>query len=200
MPPPDTGDLAERLDRSGHYRLFGLPDAPRRLHDLWGEPGAPERLLRLAADPGASWQARFLASEVIFRKQMFLVLHRRELFTSLANVYARALAENASGFMSDWGFGSDMDDPGRLGSRFVAFGLDADAALRPLLDEAKEVTYSYPPDLPFQLRPGFRVQDFAALHLGRIHRIPLQLTKDPAQRDAEIRHLKSLLPGGRTTP
>jgi hypothetical protein len=200
VPTPNTARLDERLDRSGYRRLFGLPDSRRRLDDLWGEPGTSEGLLDLAADPSASWHARFLASEVIFHEQMFLILHRPELFASLADVYARALAENASGFMSDWGFASSMDDPGVLGVRFVVFGLDADHALQRLLDETKEVSYVYPPELPFRARPGLRVEDFAALHLGRIHGIPLGLTEDPAQRDAEIRRLKSLLPRGTTNP
>jgi len=198
--PPDIADLVERLDKSGYYRLFWLPDSERKLADLWGEPGVPERLVRLAADPGAPWRARFFACEVIFRKQMFFILHRPELFASLAGVYARALVENATGSMYDWGFGSDMDDPGRVGVRIRLFGLGADDALRPLLDETKEVTYVDPPEFPYRLRSGFRVQDFAALHLGRIHGIPLRLTEDPAQRDAEILRMRSLLPRGRTTP
>jgi hypothetical protein len=66
--------------------------------------------------------------------------------------------------------------------------------LRPLLEEAGEVTYAYPPEVPFRLRRGFRVKDFAALYLGTIHGISLRFTEDPAQRDDEIRRLKQLLP------
>ena len=188
-----TDTLNERLEHSGYSRLFTLPAARQRLDRLWAEPGTPERMLDLAADTRAPWRARFLACEVIFHKQMFLILHRPELFASLADVYAKALVENASGSMADWGFASGMNDPGVVGIRFVVFGLDADHALQPLLDETGEVAYVYPLDGPFRTRTGLRVKDFAALHLGELHQIPVRLTEDPAQRDAEIRRLRSLL-------
>jgi len=194
VPPPATERLDQRLDGVGYRRLFGLPDSSRRLDALWAEPDAPARLFDLASDAGASWHARFLACEVIFHEQMFLILHHSELFASLAEVYARALVENGSGSMYDWGFGSAMDDPGALGTRFVVFGLDADPTLRRLLDDAHEVEYIDPPDVPFRRRTRFRVQDFAALHLGRIHDLALRLTEDPAQRDAKIRRLRLILP------
>lgn len=192
MSPSNTDELAEELERSGYRRLFVRADSQERLDELWNEPTAPEGLLRLATDAARSWQIRFLASEVIFRKEMFL--HKAEHFASLASVYAKALVENASGFMSDWGFMHGMDDSGKLGSRFAIFGLEADAALRPLLDETREVAYLYPPEFPSEMRFGLRIQDFAALYLGKIHGIPLQLTEDATGRDNEISRLKMLLP------
>jgi hypothetical protein len=81
-----------------------------------------------------------------------------------------------------------------LGSRFILFGREADAPLRLLLDDAREVPYIYPPDFPSQIRTGLRLQDFAALHLSTMHNVTIQLTEDPAQRDREIHRLKGLLP------
>jgi hypothetical protein len=194
MSQSSTDELASELERVGYHGLFGRPDWRQRLDEMWDKPDVPERLLRLATDADQPWLTRFLASEAIFNKEMFLLLRRPELFASLARVYAKALAENASGFMSHWGFQQDMNDAGTLGSRFAAFGRDSDAALRPLLDETKEVPYVYPPEFPSEMKFGLRLKDFAALHLGAIHGVPLRFTEDPAQRDDEIRRLKQLLP------
>jgi len=194
MTPPDAEALAAELDHLGYHGLFGLPGAEQQRDELWHRSGAPDLLLRLATDDAQPWRTRFLASEVIFDREMFLLLHRPELFASLAQVYAKALTEDASGFMAHWGFLQDMNDTGTLGSRFITFGRNSDAALRPLLDEPRGVPYLDPPDYPSHFRLGFRVKDFAALYLIKIYDLPLHLTEDAAQRDGEIRRLKQLLP------
>ncbi len=189
---PREEALAAELERTGYQALFRQPDAERRIDALWDAPDAPALLLRLATDAGRPWRLRFLAAELIFRRQTFLV--RPEHFATLAPVYARALAENATEFMTDWGFVGGMNDVGVLGSRFVLFGGEADPALRPLLADARPAPYGYPPESFDMLRLGLRFLDFAALYLGRIHGIPLQLTADPVQRDSEIRRLEAALP------
>lgn len=192
MTQTDADTLAAELTRVGYRALFVAPDAARRLGELWDRPGAPEALVHLATDEARPWQTRFLASEAVFNREMFLM--QPEHSASLAAVYARALKENATGYMSDWAFQHGMDDAGRLGSRLVIFGPEADPALRPLLEDETEVPYQYPPEFPSELRFGLRRQDFAALYLSKIYGIPLQLTEDAAQRDGEIARLKRLLP------
>jgi hypothetical protein len=192
MSQSDADELAEELGRIGYRGLFVAPGRQQRLDELWNAPDAPDRLYRLATDAARPWQTRFLASEAVFNKQMFL--QQPEHFASLAPVYAKALTENATGFMSDWGFRHDMNDSGQLGSRFILFGRDSEAVLRPLLDDSREVAYFYPPEFPSEMRLGLRIQDFAALYLGKIYGIPLRLTEDAAQRDGEIRRLRQLLP------
>jgi hypothetical protein len=187
----DEQELAAELERTGYQALFRQPAAEIRSDALWGQPDAPARLLCLATDVGRPWRTRFLAAELIFRRQMFLL--QPEHFASLAPVYARALAENATEFMTDWGFVDGMNDVGTLGSRFVLYGGEADPALRPLLADARPAPYGYPPESFDMLRLGLRFQDFAALYLGRIHGIPLYLTADPDQRDGEIRRLERAL-------
>ena len=185
-------DLGEELIRLGYNQLFRMPDSPARIEELWSKPDAPERLLQLALDDANSWIARFLAAEIIFRRQMFLI--QPEHYKSLAPVYVKAFAENASGFMSDWGFLSDMNDPGIPGSHLILFGPESDALLRSLLEDESEVPYIYPPDFPSQIQTGLRIKDFVALYLSRIHSTPIQLTEDAGQRDREIQRLKELLP------
>jgi hypothetical protein len=183
-------NLAKELDRIGYYALFASPDSQPRIEVLWNQQGA-ERWLQLALDRAQPWSTRFLAAEMIFHQQMFLF--QPEHFASLAPVYGKALKENASGFMADWGFQHDMNDTGRLGSRFILFGQDSIAVLRPLLDDSGAVAYIYPPEFPSQIRVGFRIQDFAALYLSRICGHPIHLTEDPGQRDGEIRRLRPLV-------
>jgi hypothetical protein len=184
--------LAKHLQDLGYQGLFRMPDSEQKVNSLWNEPGNPDRLLQLAGDTTQPWQTRFLAAELIFHQQMFD--HRPEHFASLAQVYAAALRENASGFMADWGFLENVNDVGKLGNRFILFGRDSTSALKPLLDQSRAVPYVYPPEFPSRIRLGIRVQDFAALYLSKIYDIPLRLTEDPTQRDGEIGRLKSLLP------
>jgi hypothetical protein len=192
MSQTDADTLAAELSRAGYRGLFVRPGARLSLEEIWNRPGVPEALLGLANDDARPWPTRFLAAEAVFNQEMFLI--QPEHFAALAPVYAQALKENATGFMSDWGFMHGMDDPGRLGGRFVLFGPDAVAALRPLLEDATEVPFLYPPEFPSEMRFGLRLKDFAALYLGRICGVALRLTEDTAQRDSEIRRLKQLLP------
>jgi hypothetical protein len=186
------GDLSEELIRLGYEKLFRLPDSGQRIEGLWNRPNASGQLLQIALDENKPWLARFLATEISFQKEMFLI--RPQHYASLAPVYAKAFFENASGFMSDWGLMINMQDVGKLGSRFVLFGRVADASLRPMLDDDREVPYVYPPDFPSQIQTGLRINDFVLLFLSTIHSIPVNITEDAAQRDEEIQRLKGLLP------
>jgi hypothetical protein len=188
MAQSDIENLAKELDRIGYYALFTSPDSQPRIEVLWNQQGA-EQWLQLALDLARPWQTRFLAAEIIFHKQMFVF--RPEHFAFLAPVYAKALEQNASGSMADWGFLRDQNDTGRLGSRFLLFGRDSIAVLKSLLDNSGVVAYVYPPEFPSQIRVGFRIQDFAALYLSRIYGHPIHLTEDPVQRDGEIQRLRS---------
>ena len=192
--PFNVADLAAELERLGYDGLFRLPASaasPARIDDLWAKPEVPDLLVQLISDSNRSWLVKFLAAEIILAKQMFLL--RPELYATLASVYAKALTENASNFMADWGFQIDVNDIGKLGSRFMVFGPDSDPFLQPLLDDPREVPYVYPPDFPSQIRLGLRIKDFAALYLSQIHNISILLTGEQSSRDAEIQRLKGLL-------
>jgi hypothetical protein len=184
--------LAGRLGRIGYRGLLRAEASVEATDDPWSIPDAPELLLALALDQRWPARTRFLAAEALFIRDMFRL--RPEHYPSLASVYVRALTENASGFMSDWGFLRGMDDVGTLGSRFLIFGDVVGPLLRPLLDDARGVPYLYPPEFPSQIRTDLRIRDFAALYLSRIHHIPIALTSDPVEREREIDRLKTLLP------
>jgi hypothetical protein len=184
--------LAGRLGRIGYRGLLRASASVEAPDDPWSIPDAPALLLSLALDPRWPTRTRFLAAEAIFARDMFRL--RPEHYPLLAPLYVRALAENASGFMADWGFLRGMDDVGPLGSRFVSFGEAADPLLRPLLDDTRGVPYLYPPEFPSQIRTDLRIRDFAALYLSQIHRIPITLSASLAEREGEIDRLKTLLP------
>lgn len=189
--PFNVAELSEELDRLGYTGLFRLPAWPAQIDNLWSRPEVPDLLVQLISESSLSWLVKFLAAEIILAKQMFLL--RPEFYPTLAEVYAKALIENASNFMADWGFLIDANDVGKLGTRFIVFGKNSDPFLKPLLDNAREVPYVYPPDFPSQIRLGLRIKDFAALYLSQIHNISILLTGDQAARDAEIQRLKGIL-------
>lgn len=193
MSDPRSSTLAAELEQLGFEKLFRRPDSEQQVNRLWGEPNNPDRLVALAFDSARPWLSRFFAAEVVMHKQMFALLQAKG-YDTLAPVYASALHHNASGLMSDWGFLENMQDSGWLGSRVVMFGRGATAVLKPMLDDTTEVLYRTPPLQPLEVRSGYRIRDFAALYLSKIHGIPLQLTNDSVQRDAEIARLKAQLP------
>lgn len=171
-PPPDARRIeafAQDIARLGYRGLLSNSASPPHLEALWESPDALGILVSIAVDDSRDWLPRFLASELVFSRQ-FTEL-RPDHFASLARVYVRALKENASGYIADWGLLSGPDDTGRIGGRVVFFGTAATPALIPLLDDTQEVPYIEPPGFPSAIRLGVQRRDFAALYLRHIHQV-----------------------------
>src|SRR5262249_54075723 len=149
---------------------------------IWSKLGM-HTLEEVIEDRDASPRGRFVAAEVLFSNEFsFLDRHDHKMVASL---YARALAERATGSPHPWGLLWIDDSIGQLGSRFLALGDAAIPALRELLRNDTIVDwYAGSEEATVGNRARYRIKDFAAFYLARIVRIPLAAHTEPAERDA----------------
>lgn len=179
-------DLAQRLESLGYMTLFlSLDDA--QLNALWAEPGAEAMLTALVVDTSATSHARFLAAEVLFRKQAGYPPDAAR--AGLAPVYASALREADLGNI--WGMPGELD--GVAGQHLVTIGEPMVAALTPLLDDTREVPYGGSEEVFVAKQYRYRVKDFAAFFIGKIRDLPYTVHTSPHERDAEIERLRAAL-------
>ena len=180
-------DLADRLMSLGYTRLFlSLDDAA--LNALSSEPGAAEALAALVRDPGAEAKARFLAAEILFRKQP---RYPSPADTALlAPIYADALRH--AQMANPWGMPGELDGP--AGRHLVAIGRAAAVALLPLLDDARAVIYGGSEEATVGNSYQYRVKDFAAFFIHCITGAPYSVLKAQPERDREIEKLRASLP------
>jgi len=188
-----TSALAEKL-LSGHYGpLFYYPQREMTIDRIWSEPGNPQALEGLVKDAGASGKARFLAAEVLFARDVFFVESRGTGRWS-PGCTARHWAHGYTGLANSWGLLWEHDDVGEVGSRFLVLGEAAVPVLTKLLDDVTLVdSYEGSEEATVGNRYRFRIADFASYYLSRITGIGVAFHQDPAERPAEIAHLKHKL-------
>src|SRR5262245_41017145 len=117
----DTDRLAQRLTAHGYAALLGEAPDPRLIAAVTSEPDIAPRLQRIVDDRRASWQARLMASELLFR-HVDMRLHAQSDRASLLEAYFQALRHNYTGNGADWGFRSGPDDVGVLGRMVIGGG------------------------------------------------------------------------------
>jgi len=179
-------DYADRLTSLGYSRLFlSLDDVA--VDALWREPRAAEALAALVADTGADREARFLAAEILSRKQSGYPSPSESAL--LAPVYADALRH--AELANIWGMPGELDGP--AGQHLVALGPAAVVALIPLLNDARTVIYGGSEEATIGNSYEYRVKDFAAFFIHRIGGSPYSLLNTPHERDAEIERLRTSL-------
>lgn len=189
--------LAQWLVQLGYRGLFNGTDQERSLDEIW--KSAPQQdFERLAGDAAMPSLARFLSSQILIRKDM--TFPARADLRSLTDIYIKALVDNYTGMMSDWGFQQDNDDLGPVGSIFLILGDHAVPALMNLLKNDTIVDYKRrSPDFS-----GFdwtklqrtRIKDFAALYLSKIKNVPVHFKTRFDERDKEIAELERKLSPG----
>jgi len=182
----DTTTLEKQLLDLGYTNLF-LRLNEKDLYAIWEQANAPEQLARLVFDESASHEARFLAAEILFRKQE--TFPAQDSVERLAKLYAIALQNAQSGNL--WGL------PGHLDSlpaeHYVSLGESAIPTLIPLLRDEREVVYEGSWQATYGNRYRYRVKEFAAFYISQILDIPYEVHVEPTERDAEIERLRSYI-------
>ena len=192
MLPSSPDPIVPKLVADAYGDPWNHVDRDERIDAIWGEAGAA-RLRAIVADDGAPLKARLVACEVLFKRDSPSVWQVGK--GKVAQLYARALAENATGFANAWGLLYEHNDAGPLGLRFLQLGTDAIPALRPLLaDERRTLVYDGSEEATVGNGYGYRVKDFAAFYLGRIVKAKLPYQRDVAARDRAIADLERSLP------
>jgi hypothetical protein len=174
-PTPVTGhDYAE---------LFLSLDATA-LDEVWAS-AAPGDLRQAVADPRAPAPCRFLCAEVLFARDPAFPDGMDP--AGLAQVYARALATNATQMANPWGLPGDLDGP--VAQHVLALGRPAVFAFLALLDDPTEVLYGGSREATAGNRYQYRVKDLAASIVAALLGIEYAVAVDPPARDEQIEQL-----------
>jgi len=175
-------ELAAELAARGYTDLFmraGTEDLDR----VWNRPRGPQELEALAVDPSASWEPRFLAAEILFRKRPGFP--RSDQRAALASVYVEALRHATMG--NPWGLPGELD--GDAARHLMSLGEPVAVALEPLLDDQRRIPFWGSKEATLGNSFAFRVKDFAASFMNAIRGRPYVLHIDPSDRDADIQKL-----------
>lgn len=188
----DMASFARRLTGREFGEFFVYPAHDQTVDRIWEDATARQLLDRVLNDPSTSNEARLLACEVLFKKDILFM--RRHAPEKVAEIYARALSDNLTGMANSWGLLYDKQDDGPLGIAFLTIGERAIPALSKLLDdERRHLKYQGSVEATVGNSYRYRVKDFAAYYIGRIRGKPLKYYPDPAARDQQIDELKKEL-------
>lgn len=179
--------LTTELSRTSYDKLFLSDD--KELNRLWALPDTPKNLHALIASTAASAEVRFLAAEILARRESD-GFPPPEAGDALAAAYAHALAATVEA--NRWGMPGELDEP--AGQHLVALGRPAVPALRPLLSDTRAVTYGGSKEAMVGNDYHYRVKDFAAFFIARILKLPYRVVTDPAKRDQAISDLAAQIP------
>jgi len=185
---PGREALVRRLRGLGYLELFHRAD-PSAAAALRDEPGGRERLREVMLDPGAPGEARFLAAEVLALGDAGDAPPGDA--AALAPVYAAALAGGWTGWGNAWGIPGEVEGP--AGRHLRALGTAAVAPLWELLEDGAPVRYSGSQVATLGNAFAFRVKDLALYFVRGIRGEPLDVRRDPAERDAQIASLRAAL-------
>jgi len=173
--------LANRLARLDYGRLFLSLDETLA-DEIWGAPGAAEALRALVLDRDARLPARFLAAELLARRDP--TFPRPNVALIVAEVLVGALRARLPREANPWY--TPPSGPGELGERLVGLGDAARTALVAALGDAAPLAYGGSREATLAEPYGFRVKDVAAALLAAIDGRPAPASPDPRRRDAEI--------------
>ncbi len=183
--------LARRLTDLGPAALLGETADRRQIESLRSEPEIARRLQSIINDRSESWQARFLASEVLYR-YVDMTLQQQCDPASLDESYLEALRHNYTGNGVDWGFTQDANDLGILSRMVLDWNHDGGAFILGL-DDDRIVTMNFFHGTPSHIELPYRVKDFAALIVSKARGVNIELSGTPGQRDPSIAKLRNTL-------
>jgi hypothetical protein len=188
----DTAAFAKKLTDREFGEFFIYPMHDQTIDRIWEDPGNRQLLDKVLDDDAISNEAKFLACEVFFIKDiLFMQRHSPE---KMAEVYAQALRDDLTGMANSWGLLYEHEDEGPVGIVFLTIGDKALPALSKLLDDER-THLKYEGSIEATVGNGYRyrVKDFAAYYIGRILGNPLKYYPDLVDRDEQITRLKKEL-------
>ncbi len=187
-----TASFARKLTDWEFGDFFVYPMHDQTIDKIWSDQDNHQLLDNILDDPGVSGEAKFLACEVLFKKDIeFMQRHSPE---QVAEIYASALSNDLTGMANSWGLLYQEQDDGPVGIAFLTIGERAIPALVRLLDDER-TSLKYQGSIEATVGNGYRyrVKDFAAYYIGRIRGKPLKYYPNLADRDRQIEGLKEEL-------
>lgn len=185
-------DLAEKLANGFYGDMFNYYLRESVINKIWYQPNSRQRLLKIVNDKNAPMKARFLACEVLHKRNLGFIRYVGS--ETVGEIYVNALLNNYTGMANSWGFLYELNDAGPVGIQFILLGEEILPILIPLLDNNKPMgLYRGSKEATLGNSYQYRIKDFAAYYISRIKRIPVKFHQDFAERDAEIEKLKAAL-------
>jgi hypothetical protein len=187
-----TASFARKLVAHEFGEFFIYPMHDQTIENIWSDSSNHKLLDNILDDATVSDEAKFLACEVFFKKDiLFMQRHAPE---KVAEIYAHALSNDLTGMANSWGLLYERQDEGTVGIAFLTIGEKAIPALSKLLDDERtHLNYEGSKEATLGNGYGYRVKDFAAYYIGRILGNPLKYYPSPADRDEQIDTLKKEL-------
>ncbi len=191
MTTETTAEFARKLvDRTfGEFFIYPMHD--RTIDNIWDNPDNRPLLDSVLADTSISSEARFLAAEIFFRKDILFM--RRHAPEMVAEIYADALKNDRTGMANSWGLLYQHEDEGPVGIAFLTIGEKAITPLSGLLDDETILHYQGSREATVGNAYRYRVKDAAAYYIGRILGEPLAYYPELSDRDAQIDRLREKL-------
>lgn len=184
-----TGSFAEKLVAREFGDFFVYPMHDETIEKIWSDSRNPQLLDTILDDDTVSDEAKFLACEVFFKKDIFFM--QRHSPEKVAEIYAKALSNNFTGMANSWGLLYERHDEGTVGVVFLTIGEKAIPALSKLLDDERtNLKYVGSKEATLGNSYEYRIKDFAAYYIGRILGTPLKYYSDLADRDEQINRLR----------
>ena len=167
------------------------PDGPlfdeRSLAALAAIPSAEQKLLALARDERETPARRFAAAEALAEGAWEGWRSTGEGRAAVARALVEAMAGDRS--HNRWGLPGAFVGP--FGRRLLSLGEGAEAALLPLLDDARPLSIEGSEAATINSRAGYRVADLAAWLLASSRGLAWRDDPDPRARDEEIARVRS---------
>jgi hypothetical protein len=187
-----TASFAKKLVAREFGDFFIYPMHDETIENIWSDSTNHQLLDNILDDPTVSDEAKFLACEVFFKKDiLFMQRHPPE---KVAEIYTQALSNDFTGMANSWGLLYERQDEGTVGIVFLKIGEKAIPSLSKLLDDERaNLKYEGSKEATVGNGYGYRIKDFAAYYIGRILGHPLKYYPDPADRDEQINALKKEL-------
>jgi len=182
---PEVMSILRNIDPAGPG-----PDAPLFSGDDMSKlaelPSSEEQLLRLVRDLDSGQGIRFVAAEALVEGNWKDWREDAGVRGAVADVLANAMANDRT--HNRWGLPGSFVGP--FGKRLLAVGTEAEAALVPLLSDARPLHIVGSEAATLNSQANFRVSDLAAWLIATSRKIPWQPSQVPGERDAAIAALR----------
>lgn len=161
-----------------------------KVDSVWDDGAQETALQTLLQNTEANPRARFLAAEILFEKSNHPPT--LEEIPSLGKVYVKALEDIGQTVpvyhisANHWGFLYEDEDAGRLGGRFLEMGKTVTPDLIALLEVEDIPPYEGSKEAMVGNGYQYRIKDFAAYYLARLHDYPLAYHAAMKERDTAI--------------
>jgi hypothetical protein len=188
----NTASFAKKLTERELGDFFIYPMHDQTIERIWRDASHHQLLDKILSDTTVSDEAKFLACEVFFKKDILFV--QRHSPEKVAEIYTIALSNDFTGMANSWGLLYEHQDEGTVGVAFLTIGEKAIPSLSKLLDDGRtHLKYQGSMEAAMGNGYGYRIKDFAAYYIGRILGKPLKYYPKLSDRDEQINNLKKEL-------